>query len=595
MNSPASTKRSAELDILKGIAIIAVVVYHLAGSFLPFGYLGVEIFFVISGYLLMRSMIRSMENGTFSFWDQVTRRLFRFWPAVLAVSTLSLCVGFFVMLPDDYENLAQSVIASSGFLNNVLAAITTKNYWDVVNLFKPLMHTWYLGVLLQAYAVIIAVCAVCNGISKHKITVLRWITLAVTVISLVLYLSPAFGATSKFYFLPFRLYEITVGSLIALLPNAETTKLKAPWALFLKLLCLAGILTVIVSNSTLLSSDFKLLLTVALTVVYTRCAVASPGSAIPAAAPLAFLGRNSFSIYITHQCIVAFFYYAFIHELRFPTVLVFIAVVALFSVLVHFLVEKPVERLMQKKKHKALWIGCILSTILLCGVSGLIYLNAGVVRDVPELNITKGNAYRGMHAAYCDVPYSWDRDFSDSDKVKVLVIGDSFGRDWANILNESEISGDIEISYIYIAGASVSEKIASRVQDAHVVFYATATIAGVVQHVTELVPAEKLWVIGNKNFGNSNGYIYKSRFESDYYTKTQTISEDLISFNHQMKEQYGDHYIDMLEVVLQDGNQVRVFTDDGRFISQDCRHLTQSGAQFYAGELDLSWIAALAS
>ena len=58
------------------------------------------------------------------------------------------------MLPDDFENLAESVVASSFFGNNVLACITTKNYWDVVNLYKPLMHLWYIGLLMQAYIVL---------------------------------------------------------------------------------------------------------------------------------------------------------------------------------------------------------------------------------------------------------------------------------------------------------------------------------------------------------------------------------------------------------------------------------------------------------
>ena len=62
-----------------------------------------------------------------------------------------MLAGFYTMLPDDYENLSQSVIATNGFGNNILAAITTGNYWDVSNDYKPLMHTWYVGVLMQFY------------------------------------------------------------------------------------------------------------------------------------------------------------------------------------------------------------------------------------------------------------------------------------------------------------------------------------------------------------------------------------------------------------------------------------------------------------
>ena len=77
-----------------------------------------------------------------------------------------------------------------------------------------------------------------------------------------------------------------------------------------------------------------------------------------------------------------------------------------------------------------------------------------------------------MHAEYCDVPYSWDKDFESSDKVKVLVIGDSFGRDWANILNESSIADQIEISYIFPRSEEVYIKNKNRLLEADVVFRA---------------------------------------------------------------------------------------------------------------------------
>lgn len=587
--------RNSELDFLKGIAIIAVVLYHFVGSVLPFGYLGVEIFFVISGYLLMNSMLRAIKAGEFSFLKQISNRILRLFPTVLAVASLAFIVGFFVMLPDDFENLAQSIIASSSFLNNVLAAITTKNYWDVVNLFKPLMHTWYLGVLIQAYIVIVGTTAICNKFAKNKLAVLKWLMLIMTVISLALYLTPSFSQESKFYYLPFRLFEITAGSFIALTVDPQKGKCKPLLATIVKTVCVFVILAIITINSTALPSELKLLATVVFTIIYTYFALVSPMPSVLAFKPLEFLGRNSFPIYISHQCVVAFFYYSFIYKVSITAFLVFLLVVALFSVLIHFLVEKPTDRLLKLKRQKTLWIVCVLIAVVLCGASGLVYLNAGVVRDVPELDISTQNTYRGMHAAYCDVPYSWDKDFTDSDKVNVLVIGDSFGRDWANILNESAISEEIEISYIFIGSSDYTEKTLQRVKDADIVFDGTSSLSGVSPFILENIPEEKLWIVGYKNFGNSNGYIYKSRFAPDYHTKTQTISDSILSYNNELKETYQSHYIDMLGVVLQDGNQVRVFTDNGRFISQDCRHLTKAGAQFYANKLDLSWIAEFSS
>lgn len=582
--------RNTELDLLKGIAIIAVVLYHFAGSVLPFGYLGVEIFFVISGYLLMKSLLRSIADEEFSFVKQISHRVLRLLPAVLAMSALSFIAGYIVMLPDDFENLAQSIIASTGFANNILAAITTKNYWDVVNLFKPLMHTWYLGVLVQAYVVIIGITTICNKFATKKYLALKLLFSLVTVVSLVLYLIPSFPQAWKFYFLPFRLFEITIGSLIALATPLDNRKCRPFLSTTVKVACVIAILATVFINTTVLPANSKLLITVALTAVYTHFTIVSPAPFIIVFKPFAFLGRNSFPVYISHQCVVAFFYYSFIYETSVAAFAVFIAVVALFSLIIHFGIEKPVNHILKLKQQKKLWLACILVAVLVCGASGLVYLNAGVVRDVPELDVSVQNAHRGMHAAYCDIPYAWDKDFTEDDNVKVLVIGDSFGRDWANILNESGISEDIEISYIYNGNPDYEEKVLRRAKAADVVFSGIASQTSVPEFITDNIPKEKLWIVGYKNFGNSNGYIYKFRFEADYLNKTQTLPDSTLTHNSQMKHIYQDHYIDMLEVVLQGRNQVRVFTDDGRFISQDCRHLTKAGAQFYAAALDLSWI-----
>ena len=146
-------QRIVIVDSVKGLSILAVMLYHF-WAILPYGYLGVDIFFVISGYFMARGLMRQFENNTFKYFNYVIKKAVRLLPLILIVLLISLIVGFFVMLPDDYENLSESVVASSVFANNVLQCITTKNYWNIVNTYKPLMHLWYVGVLMQAYVFI---------------------------------------------------------------------------------------------------------------------------------------------------------------------------------------------------------------------------------------------------------------------------------------------------------------------------------------------------------------------------------------------------------------------------------------------------------
>lgn len=158
--------RNYNIDFLKGIAIIAVVLYHM--GLLESGYLGVDVFFVIAGFLTIRSIYNRLEKKDFSFWTFIKNKIIRLLPLVLIASMVCLVIGFILWLPDDYENLSESVIASTLFSNNILAGITTKNYWNAVNDFKPLMHMWYLGILMEFYI-----------IAPFLIRMFRWIAIKI--------------------------------------------------------------------------------------------------------------------------------------------------------------------------------------------------------------------------------------------------------------------------------------------------------------------------------------------------------------------------------------------------------------------------------
>ena len=116
-----------DIDAIKGICIIAVVLYHM--GFLKSGYLGVDAFFVINGYFIIPILLKKISEYDFSYLSFIKKRLNRLLPLVTIVSLVALLLGYFLMLPDDYENLAQSVIASNMMSENVLSAFTTKNYW----------------------------------------------------------------------------------------------------------------------------------------------------------------------------------------------------------------------------------------------------------------------------------------------------------------------------------------------------------------------------------------------------------------------------------------------------------------------------------
>ena len=245
----------------------------------------------------------------------------------------------------------------------------------------------------------------------------------------------------------------------------------------------------------------------------------------------------------------------------------------------------PLSKLVNVKKQLVIIIGTAVIASFMCLASYHIYQHAGVVRDVPELNVYKNNVHRGMHAEYCDRPYNWDKEFENDGRIKVLVLGNSFGRDWANVLYEWDEGKIINISYLYYNEKALNDHI-NRVEEADIIFYASGPGFDALPEYLN-VYKDKLYVIGNKNYGQSNGIIYAHRFSENYFEQTVEINEELLSNNSTDEIRFGDRYISMMLPVMVDEIHARVFTDDHKFISQDCRHLTQAGAQYYARILNI--------
>lgn len=567
--------RVKTIDYLKTIAIVGVLLFHIGA--IKNGYLGVETFFVVSGFLMIKGINRSIDNHSFNPIRYIIKRAGSLWLLIAIAGVLSLSVGFFVMLPDDYENLAESVIASDFFANNILQAITTKNYWDVVNTYKPLMHTWYVGVLIQSIVFLSVILWLVHKIwGKNGV---RNALIMITALSFIAYCLPFFSTSDKFYYFPFRLFEITIGCLITYIPQVKIPT---------KTLSMMGNLGIIIIFFMLFSGislpDYISLIIVILSsalVIWSHSITNEDyGICEKVYNVITVPGRYSYDVYIWHQVVIAFLYYSVFQTYNLLLVLSVVIITVCLSA-VSIVIRKRLKAL------NVTWKRIVVSIFIAfvgCAISAYIYLNAGVVRDVPELGVDKTDIHRNMHAEYVDIPYSWDEDFDDDSKIHILVLGDSFGRDFANILNESVYAERIEISYIY--GADPSKE-ADRVSEADFVFYGAS--GWNIPDTLNSVPNEKLYVVGNKSFGNSNGIIYINRNHEDYFEQRVVMPDDMILHNNALRGIYGDHYIDMITPLL-DGDELSVFTDDGYYISQDCRHLTKQGAQYYARILDLSFI-----
>jgi peptidoglycan/LPS O-acetylase OafA/YrhL len=139
-----------DIDGLRAVAILSVLGYHANSDWLPGGFVGVDVFFVISGYLISGIIFRGLQRGTFSFADFYARRVKRIFPALLIVLVLVTIFGWFSLFTDEYQALGKHVAAGAAFVSNV-ALWKEAGYFDPAAELKPLLHLWSLGIEEQFY------------------------------------------------------------------------------------------------------------------------------------------------------------------------------------------------------------------------------------------------------------------------------------------------------------------------------------------------------------------------------------------------------------------------------------------------------------
>ena len=141
-----------DIDGLRAVAVLAVVAFHAFPQWLPGGYIGVDVFFVISGFLISSQLMASAAAGTFSLSDFYARRIRRIFPALIVVLLATAIAGWFVLLPQEWDALRAHVGASAIFANNIVLW-SEAGYFDGPSERKPLLHLWSLGVEEQFYLV----------------------------------------------------------------------------------------------------------------------------------------------------------------------------------------------------------------------------------------------------------------------------------------------------------------------------------------------------------------------------------------------------------------------------------------------------------
>lgn len=218
-----------DIDGLRAMAILSVVIFHAFPSGLPGGFVGVDVFFVISGFLISSIVFRSLQRGDFSFAEFYAHRVKRIFPALIVVLTTCYALGWFVLLPDEFKQLGKHMAAGAGFVQNFVLRKEV-GYFDVAAELKPLLHLWSLAIEEQFYLVYPVLVFVAWRLRLNVLTVIVLLCL----LSFGLNVTATVKRPAVAFFMPqTRFWELLLGSMLAYLQffkRAEMSAWMQHWA-----------------------------------------------------------------------------------------------------------------------------------------------------------------------------------------------------------------------------------------------------------------------------------------------------------------------------------------------------------------------------
>lgn len=375
-----------DINGLRAIAVLAVILFHFDPDWLPGGFAGVDVFFVISGYLMTSIIYRGLSNEQFRLLSFYVARGRRIIPALLVPCLVLLLAGWFTLLPPDYNSLGKHVAASVTFVSNMV-------YWKEASYFaagaheKWLLHTWSLSVEWQFYLIY----PLCLMALKRLFGLkpLRWILLAGVVAgyALACYASSR-SPDAAFFLLPTRAWEMMAGGLALLFPLT----LAAAAARWLEL---AGV-TLIATTYVLVGEEnlwpgYLGILPVAGAVLVI--AANRQSSLITNNRLFQWLGDISYSLYIWHWPVVVLLaYFGVLSDL--PYQLAGIALSLACAQLSYQLVEQRMRKKTQVAWSRA-WLG---GAVTLCGVGMAVVATKGAITPARPVSVSERAAFLAEYA-----------------------------------------------------------------------------------------------------------------------------------------------------------------------------------------------------
>lgn len=407
-SGPAPIDRSsyrADIDGLRALAVLPVVLYH-AGLGMTGGFVGVDVFFVISGFLITALIQKDLEQGRFSLAEFFERRIRRIFPALFALIGASFVAGGLVLMPPEFTNFAESAITTALFSSNILF-FSEAGYFDSEALAKPLLHTWSLAVEEQYYILFPLLLMALRSVSRQRLLVIVALLWSAS-FAVSCFASSAYPEAG-FYLMPMRFWELATGVMLAIIG----TRLKLAQGAS-AVAAAAGMAMILVAiftfdEATAFPGPAALLPCAGALLILLAGLTPNPASRGLAAGPFVFIGKISYSLYLWHWPLLVFAQYRLGRLLGPAEALGLVAVSIVLAFLSYRYVEQPFRTRRLLAGRKALFAGAFAAVGVTVAGSLLVMINDGVpARLSPEVQRIYSSAERTGR-------FTTDACFADSD------------------------------------------------------------------------------------------------------------------------------------------------------------------------------------
>ncbi|MFC3121282.1 acyltransferase family protein [Agaribacter flavus] len=427
-----------DIDGLRALAVLSVIIFHLEPSYLRGGFLGVDVFFVISGYLITSIIYKQINKDTFSFSSFYVKRAKRILPPMFFTLSLTTIFCYIVLLPYDFYKFGITLISVMFFASNVQYSLRTGDYFSGDSSEWPLLHTWSLAAEEQYYFVLPLLLL---GILKYRKNLLVTMLILFSILSFLIaeYMSSQRHLASfSYYLIVSRMGEMLVGSVLAVCQANGHIKAFRSNILAYGSLALILLLMVVVNETTRFPGLVALALCLPVAII-----INSQNTHINklfALRPIVYVGLLSYSLYLVHWPVMALSRYLlnsgdgdFSFTLTTQAyIVVLIVILSLFS---YYLIEKPLRQNSLQTKSVFAFYFAVPSLIFIV-IGGFIITSKGAPERIDTQEVRAGLQYSHIDKSVCPSLVNLGCKLGDVGSSKRIVFyGNSHAEHYAEYLS----------------------------------------------------------------------------------------------------------------------------------------------------------------